>query len=253
MNNLSSFENKTVIITGGSSGIGRSAALQFAEQGANVLITGRRSQPLEKVAGKHRNIESFVADASKAEDASKTIKKALELWERIDVLINNAGAGTPVPLENVTEEVINTIFYTNVNGPSMLAKAALPFLKNSEGSIINVSSTFGHKAAGGISHYAASKAALEHLTRCWALELASSNIRVNGVAPGPTETGALEKMMGLSEDETKKVKEEERTQIPLGRRGNPDEVARWILTLADPESSWVTGQIVSVDGGYDIT
>lgn len=250
---MSRFENKTVIITGGSSGIGRSVALQLAEQGANVLITGRRSRPLAKVAQNHPNIEGFEADVSRAEDASKTIDKALELWERVDVLINNAGAGTPVPLEDITEENINMIFSTNVVGPSLLAKAALPYLKDTEGSIINVSSTFGHKAAGGISHYAASKAALEHLTRCWALELAKSNVRVNSIAPGPTETEALERMMGLSPEEAEKFKEQERNQIPIGRRGNPDEVASWIVKLAGSSSAWVTGQVISVDGGLNIT
>ncbi len=247
------FENFTVIITGGSSGIGRAAALQFSELGANVLITGRRQKPLEEVAEKHHNIEPFVADINKAEDSLATINKALELWERIDVLVNNAAAGIPSFLKDVTEENIRTIFSTNVTGPSLLAKEALPYLKANEGSIINISSTFGHKAAGQISHYAASKAALEHLTRCWALELAADKIRVNGVAPGPTETAALEEMMGLSREEANQVKEKERELIPVGRRGNPEEVARWIITLADPSSSLVTGQIIAVDGGLNVT
>ncbi|HWA50750.1 MAG TPA: SDR family oxidoreductase, partial [Dongiaceae bacterium] len=134
-------------------------------------------------------------------------------------------------------------------GPSLLSAAALPYLAASKGAIVNVSSTFGHKAAAGLSHYAASKAALDHLTRCWALELAPQGIRVNAVAAGPTESGALTGMMGLSPEQAEAVKEREREQIPLQRRGNPEEVARWIVALADPASEWVTGQVIAVDGG----
>jgi NAD(P)-dependent dehydrogenase (short-subunit alcohol dehydrogenase family) len=116
-----------------------------------------------------------------------------------------------------------------------------------------VSSTFGHKPAADLSHYAASKAALEHLTRCWALELAPHGIRVNAVAAGPTESGALTGMMGLSPEQAAAVKAQEREQIPLKRRGDPEDVARWIVQLAGPASAWVTGQVLAVDGGLGLT
>ena len=116
-----------------------------------------------------------------------------------------------------------------------------------------MSSTYGHRPAALLSHYAASKAALEQLTRCWALELAPAGIRVNGVAAGPTETGALTGMMGLSAHQAEAVKAEERERIPLKRRGEPHEVARWILAMADSSASWVTGQVVAVDGGLGLT
>ena len=141
----------------------------------------------------------------------------------------------------------------NVVGPSLLTAAALPYLSSVRGAIINVSSTFGHKPVAGLSHYAASKAALEHLTRCWALELAIHGVRVNAVAAGPTESGALTGMMGLSSQEAAAIKEQERERIPLKRRGNPDDVARWIVQLADPASEWVTGQVIAIDGGLGIT
>lgn len=253
MNNQSmDFKNKVIIITGGSSGIGKATAFQFAKQGANVLITGRRSDPLKETESLHSNIKSLKADVSNPGDAPKTIKRAVDLWGRIDVLVNNAGAGSPISLEESTANNVNNIFTTNVIGPTLLAKEALPHLKTSEGNIINISSTFGHKAGAGVSHYAASKAALEHLTRCWALELASENIRVNTVAPGPTETLALEHMMGLTKEQAEAVKEQERNKIPLGRRGNPEEVARWIVALANPASTWITGQTITVDGGLNI-
>lgn len=144
------------------------------------------------------------------------------------------------------------IFATNVLGPTLLARAALPHLRATRGNIVNVSSTFGHKPAAGVSHYGASKAALEHLTRSWALELASSGVRVNAVAPGPTETPMLERS-GVPADALAAIKADEVKRIPLGRRGEPAEVAHWIVALADPAAAWVTGQVVGVDGGLGVT
>src|SRR5690606_14740569 len=144
-----------------------------------------------------------------------------------------------------------SLFATNILGPTLLSQAALPSLKASKGSIVNVSSTFGHKAAPQISHYAASKAALEHLTRCWALELAPFHIRVNAVAPGPTETEILARS-GLSNDAIDELKRAEAKQVPLQRRGTPEEIAAWIVNLSNPEATWITGQVIAVDGGLSI-
>jgi len=247
------FAGKAVIVTGGSSGIGRAAALAFAEQGANVLITGRREGPLAEVAAAHANITGSVADVAYPDDASRTIAKAVNLWGRLDVLVNNAGAGTILPLADARADQIASIFSVNVVGPSLLAAAALPQLAQSKGAIINISSTFGHKAAAGLSHYAASKAALEHLTRCWALELAPQRIRVNAIAAGPTESNALTGMMGLSPEAAAAIEKQEREHIPLKRRGTPDDVASWIVSLAGMRSDWVTGQVISIDGGLSVT
>jgi NAD(P)-dependent dehydrogenase (short-subunit alcohol dehydrogenase family) len=112
--------------------------------------------------------------------------------------------------------------------------------------------TYGSKAGAALSHYGASKAALEYLTRCWALELAPMRIRVNAVAVGPTQTGALEGMMGLSTEQAEAVKRQERERIPLGRRGHPNDVSRWIISLADPAADWITGQVLAVDGGLGL-
>lgn len=250
---MEGLKDKVVIVTGGTSGIGRAAAIGFAEQGAKVTITGRRSAPLEEVMGRHPGITGLMADVSVPSDAARTIAEPVGAWGRIDVLVNNAGAGAILPLADVTAEKIAGIFAVNVLGPSLLAAAALPYLAASRGSIVNVSSTFGQKAAAGLSHYAASKAALDHLTRCWALELAPHRVRVNAVAAGPTESGALTGMMGLSAEQAEAVKERERAQIPLKRRGIPEEVARWIVALADPAAEWVTGQVITVDGGLGIS
>lgn len=245
--------DKVIILTGGSSGIGRAAALRFARQGHKVLVTGRRAGPLEEAVAEHPNLVGLVADAASAEDASRTVAKAVDLWGRVDALINNAGAGAILPLVDTTADRIMDIFAVNVFGPSLLASAAVPHLSATRGTIINVSSTFGHKPAAGLSHYAASKAALEHLTRCWALELAPLGIRVNAVAAGPTESGALTGMMRLTSEQAAAVKEQERARIPLGRRGIPEDVAEWIVRLAGSAADWTTGQVIAIDGGLGLT
>ncbi|MGY4173049.1 NAD(P)-dependent dehydrogenase (short-subunit alcohol dehydrogenase family) [Bradyrhizobium sp. USDA 4518] len=245
-------EEKVIVLTGGTSGIGRAAAIRLANQGDKVLVTGRRAGPLDETIAEHPNIAGIVADAASIDDARRTIAKAMDLWGRIDALVNNAGAGAILPLADTTADRIMDIFSVNVLGPSLLASAALPHLKTRCGTIINVSSTFGHRPAAGLSHYAASKAALEHLTRCWALELAPFGIRVNAVAAGPTESGALTGMMGLTQEQAAAVKEQERARIPLARRGVPDDVAEWIVRLAGSASEWMTGQVVAIDGGLGL-
>ena len=244
---------KVVLITGAGAGIGRAAALQFTGAGATVVGTGRRAEPLKALGDGLKNFDFVLADAANPDDASRTIAAVIERYGRLDVLVNNAGAGAILPVEGATYEAITRIFAVNVFGPSLLVTAAVPHLTVSGGSIVNLSSTFGHKAAPALSHYAASKAALEHMTRCWALELAGRGIRVNAVAAGPTETDFLRERMGLSEEEAESVKAQERSRIPLGRRGLPEEVANWIVMLASDAGRWVTGQVLTVDGGLCIT
>nr|WP_255553176.1 SDR family oxidoreductase [Ktedonobacter sp. SOSP1-52] len=124
-------------------------------------------------------------------------------------------------------------------------------MTESKGAIVNISSTYGHRPTAQGTYYAASKAALEQLTRCWALELASRGIRVNAVAPGPTETPILQQA-GLSASTIETIEQDESTSIPLGRRGTPEEVASWIVSLADPVATWLTGQVITVDGGLEL-
>ena len=249
---MSSLQDKVVIVTGGSSGIGRATALSFAARGARVIITGRRREALDAVAAQHPNIKGLVADVAMPDDATRTVAQAIDPWGRLDVLVNNAGAGAILPLTEITPEKIASMFSVNVFGPSLLAAAALPHLTWKRGSIVNVSSTLGHKPAAGLSHYAASKAALEHLTRCWALELAPAGVRVNAIAAGPTESEALTAMMGLTTEQAAAIEAREREQIPLKRRGTPQDIARWIVMVADPASEWMTGQVISVDGGFGL-
>jgi NAD(P)-dependent dehydrogenase (short-subunit alcohol dehydrogenase family) len=246
------FIGQVVLITGGGAGIGRAAAKRFAAAGAHVVVTGRREAPLRELAARQDGIDYLVADAGAPEDAARTVAAVIDAWGRLDVLVNNAGAGAILPLADAGAAQIRQIFDINVIGPSLLASAALPHLRASRGAIINVSSTFGHKAGAMLSHYGASKAALEHMTRCWALELATDGIRVNAIAAGPTETDFLAERMGLSEEQIAAVKEQETRSIPLGRRGMPDDVAGMLVALASKDSGWITGQVLAVDGGLNI-
>jgi len=243
---------KIIIVTGGTSGIGRAAATRFARLGNKVLVTGRRPDPVNETIAEHANIAGLVADVASAEDAKRTVAMAVDRWGRVDVLVNNAGAGAILPLADTTADRIADILSVNVLGPGLLASAAIHHLSATRGAIVNVSSTFGHKPAAGLSYYAASKAALEHLTRCWALELAPLGVRVNAVAAGPTESGALTGMMGLSLEQAALIREQERARIPLGWRGVPDDIAEWIVQLVGPASEWVTGQVIAVDGGLGL-
>ncbi len=244
-------KEKVAIVTGGSFGIGRASALALATQGFKVLITGRRADRLALVAAAHTEIETLVADNAVPASAQQIIAAAIKRWGRIDVLVNNAGATAVALLEEVSIEQIENMLALNVTAPSLIAQAALPHLRQSKGLIINVSSTFGHKPGAGLSHYGASKAALEYLTRSWALELAP-DVRVNAIAPGPTESGAITEMMGLSEEQAEVVKAQEAQTIPLKRRGVPEDIGAWIAWLAGPASQWVTGQVIAVDGGLAI-
>ncbi|HEX6446349.1 MAG TPA: SDR family oxidoreductase [Streptosporangiales bacterium] len=246
------FSDRVIIVTGAGSGIGRAAATGFADAGAHVLGVGRRAGALERTAAAHPRIAVLPADLRAGEAPFAVVAAAVERWGRVDVLVNNAGATAPVPLAEVTADRVRDLFDLNVTAPSLLARAALPHLRATQGSIVNVSSTYGHRPVAGVAHYAASKSALEQLTRCWALELAPDGIRVNAVAPGPTESEALA-AAGLPAQEIDRIKRAEAARIPLGRRGEPGEVAAWILRLADPQSTWLTGQVLAVDGGLGLT
>lgn len=249
---MTAFEGRVAIVTGGGAGIGHAVARRLAVAGAHVLVTGRRPQAVAAAAEAHPLIKSFVADASHPGAIRDTVDEVMRHWGRLDIIVNNAGAGQPAELEQISEDGLEAIFRTNVFGPALLAKAAVPELRKTRGSIINLSSTLARKPVPGFSAYCASKAALEQLTRTWALELAPQGIRVNAVASGPVESDFLRERMGFSDAEAEAIKAKEIEMIPLGRRGVPDDIARWVVALADPEAEWITGQIVGVDGGFGL-
>ncbi|MFL4901912.1 SDR family NAD(P)-dependent oxidoreductase [Streptomyces sp. MMS24-I2-30] len=245
------FRDRVAIVTGAGSGIGRATATALAEAGAHVLGVGRRREALEETARAHPHIVILPLDIRAEGAADVVVAAVLERWRRLDLLVNNAGTTAVMPLAETDRSVIADLFDLNVTAPSLLAHAALPYLRDSSGSIVNVSSTYGHRPLPGGAHYAATKGALEQLTRSWALELASEGVRVNAIAPGPTKTDVLA-AAGLSQDTIDEMLDHERGRIPTGRLGDPEDVARWILYIADPLGRHITGQVLTVDGGLEL-
>jgi NAD(P)-dependent dehydrogenase (short-subunit alcohol dehydrogenase family) len=216
-------EGKIAVITGGSSGIGLATAKRFVEEGAHVVITGRREKELNEAVVKEKH-------------------------GHIDILFANAGAGTIGPLAVATEAHFDQTFDVNVKGLFFTVQKALPLFKDG-GSIILNSSVSNVLGLPGFSTYAASKAAVRNFSRAWTLELKDRKIRVNAMSPGPTETPALESTTGLTPEQAEQAAAQFASQIPMGRRGKPEEIAAAVTFLASDESSFITGVDLAVDGG----
>ena len=246
---MKKLEGKIAVITGGSSGIGLATAKRFVEEGAHVVITGRREKELAEAAVSiERNVTTFVGDVSSLEDLDRLYVVVKENHGHIDILFANAGAGTVAPLAVATEAHFDQTFDVNVKGLFFTVQKALPLFKDG-GSVILNSSVSNVLGLPGFSAYAASKAAVRSFSRAWTLELKDRNIRVNTMSPGAIDTPALATTTGLTAEQAEQAVAQFTTQIPMGRRGMPEEIAAAVVFLASDESSYITGVDLAVDGG----
>lgn len=237
-------DGRTVVITGGGSGIGRAAAHMFAAEGADVLIVGRRADRLRAAAEDHPNIRTLARDVSDPDAPAAIVAAALDRRGRIDALVNNAAVtGGGGGLGAIRRTDAERLFAVDFFAPLFLAQAAVPHLERTHGTIVNVTSVPGTHGWPGRTVYGAAKVALEFATRTWAIELGARGVRVAAVAPGMIDTG-----MAAEADRTPML-----ARVPLGRQGRPDEVAWWIVNLARPCASYATGLVVPVDGGAFVT
>jgi NAD(P)-dependent dehydrogenase (short-subunit alcohol dehydrogenase family) len=242
--------NPVILITGALTGIGRATAAAFAKDGASIVVSGRREAEGKALEAELRSLgaeAAFIrADVRHEDDVRSLIDQTVARFGRIDAAINAAGTeGRPGPVIDQTAESYAATFDTNVLGTLLSMKHELRVMQaQGRGSIVNISSTYGHEGAAGASVYAASKHAVEGMTKSAALEGASSGVRVNAVAPGPTETGMLSRFTGTAERKAVLAK-----SVPLGRVGQPAEIAGAAVFLASEKSSFITGQILTADGG----
>ena len=239
---------KIAVITGGNSGIGLATAKRFVEEGAHVVITGRREKDLKEAAAFiGRNVTTVAGDVSRLKDLDQLYAVVKEKHGHIDILFANAGAGTVAPLAVATEAHFDQTFDVNVKGMFFTVQKALPLFKDG-GSIILNSSVSNVLGVPAFTAYAASKAAVRSFARGWTMELKDRKIRVNSMSPGPIETPALENA-GLTPEQAEQAAAQFVTQVPMGRRGKPEEIAAAVVFLASDESSYITGVDLAVDGG----
>jgi NAD(P)-dependent dehydrogenase (short-subunit alcohol dehydrogenase family) len=245
---------QVVLITGALTGIGRATAVAFAGKGAKVVVSGRHDDKGQALVAELKALgaeaEFVNADVTKEDEVRNLVDEAVAKFGRLDVAVNNAGfEGQLSPIQDATVENFKAVHDTNVLGVFLSMKHELRVMTGQDsGSIVNISSTYGHKAAAGGTAYVSSKFAVEGLTKTVALEQGNSGIRVNAVAPGLTDTGMADRFTGSAEVNAALV-----ATVPLLRRGNPEELANAIVFISSPEASYISGTVFEVDGGLTAT
>ena len=250
------FEGKVALVTGTTSGIGKATAVRFAREGAKVAVTARREEKLKElvleIEGAGGSAFAVPGDLTSASDRKRLVDETLAHYESLDILVNAAGIIAFGTIEDTSLEVWQKMFDINVVSVFHLMQLALPHIIPRKGNIVNVSSVNGIRSFPGVLAYNSSKSALDQLTRCSALELASRGVRVNNVNPGVVVT-ELHRQAGLDEEKYAAFLERSKTTHPIGRVGKVEDLAALITFLASDEAGWITGDTVNVDGGRHLT
>lgn len=243
---------KVVLVTGASSGIGRATALKFAENGSRVVAIGRSEKELmslrDEIQGGAGSVKIALADIRETSQVDKLVDDAAEAYGRIDVLVNAAGIISNGTVETTTLDEWDGMMNINLRCVFYMMQKCVPHLRASKGNVVNVSSVTGTRAFPGVLAYCVSKAAVDQLTRCSALELAPQGVRVNAVNPGVVVTN-IHKRGGMGEEKYQAFLEHSKTTHPLGRVGEAGEVAELIYFLASEKAAWITGATYEIDGG----
>jgi NAD(P)-dependent dehydrogenase (short-subunit alcohol dehydrogenase family) len=246
---MGKLNGKVAVITGGSSGMGLATAKLFAGEGATVVITGRGESALENaLGGLAEGVEAFRSDISKVADLDALRSHVEQRHGRVDIIFANAGGGRPGSFEEMSEDDFDFTADTNFKGTYFTVQKLVPLMTNG-GSVILNTSILGSQGRPGFSVYAATKAAIRSLARSLTAELSAKGIRVNALAPGQIDTDIMRKV-GMSDDMVEQVNAQASAQVPMGRIGTADEIARAVLFLASDDSTYVTGIELSVDGGW---
>jgi meso-butanediol dehydrogenase / (S,S)-butanediol dehydrogenase / diacetyl reductase len=240
---MSRFANKVALITGGGTGIGKAVAQALVAEGAKVVVTGRREEPLKQLAAEYPDSVSYVtADVAEKGGPAKAVAHAVETFGGLDLLVNNAGVGVLGPLVELDDDALRLASGVNVEGVLIATREAIPHLAKSGGSVVNISSTMSQTSMPGAAAYSGSKAAVDRITAALAVELGPQGIRVNSVAPGLTQTEMLN-------DAPEEMIQGMVAQTPLGRIGQVDDIAKAVLFMASDDASWITGQVLQASGG----
>jgi len=251
-----SFAGKVVLVTGATSGIGHAVAVKFAEASARVVALGRNQDALREVEAAVKNAGgealTLNVDVTNGDEGQRAIDETIERFGGLDVLVNAAGHISNGSIENTSLAAWDAMMNVNLRAVFQLMQMAAPHLIKTKGNIVNVSSVTGLRSFPGVLAYCVSKAGLDQLTRCAALELAPKGVRVNAVNPGVVVT-EIHKRGGMSEADYEKFLEHSKTTHPLGRVGDPKEIAELIFYLASGKASWITGATYSIDGGRALT